>query len=281
MKTLITLTTIALFAGCGHTPPTELTDARKAYQSAANSPAAQRAKSDLYQAKKALDHAEARFDDDGNTRSVEDLAYVAGRKARIAETIGHRKVATVRLTEARAQYVALSDEIREDATEQLNETEEALEEKKAEARAERSARLAAEAQLAAALEQLREFAKVAEEKRGLVITLSAGVLFAYDKSELLPPAYAKLDKVATMLRENPERQIRVEGHTDSHGGAAYNQTLSRERAEAVRLYLVSKGVAAPRIEAIGFGEARPVTSNDSPENRANNRRVEIVLDPVQ
>jgi outer membrane protein OmpA-like peptidoglycan-associated protein len=72
----------------------------------------------------------------------------------------------------------------------------------------------------------------------------------------------------------------VEGHTDSQGGSAFNQDLSQHRAEAVRDYLVSRGIAADRITAQGFGPTRAVADNGSSEGRANNRRVEIVVQPT-
>ena len=71
----------------------------------------------------------------------------------------------------------------------------------------------------------------------------------------------------------------VEGHTDSQGADAMNQELSQKRAESVRTYLVSRGIAADRITAQGFGPSRPIADNTSPEGRANNRRVEIVVKP--
>ena len=115
----------------------------------------------------------------------------------------------------------------------------------------------------------------------MVITLSGSVLFASAKSDLLPDAQAKLNDVAKALSEqDPDAKIVVEGHTDSQGGAAFNQDLSQRRAESVRGYLISHGLAADRVTSQGFGPTRSIADNSSPEGRANNRRVEIVVQPA-
>ena len=98
---------------------------------------------------------------------------------------------------------------------------------------------------------------------------------------MLPAAQVKLNDVATaLIKEDPLSKMVVEGHTDSQGGASYNQELSQHRAEAVRAYLVSRGIASDRITSQGLGMTRAVADNTSPEGRANNRRVEIVVQPV-
>jgi outer membrane protein OmpA-like peptidoglycan-associated protein len=112
-----------------------------------------------------------------------------------------------------------------------------------------------------------------------VITLSGSVLFATGKSELLATASARLGEVADALADQPERGITVVGHTDAQGDDSYNLKLSERRAEAVRTYLISRGIAADRVKAVGRGKTEPIADNNSPEGRANNRRVEIVLAP--
>ena len=98
---------------------------------------------------------------------------------------------------------------------------------------------------------------------------------------LLPGAQVKLNEVAQALTEqNPESKMIVEGHTDSQGSAASNQDLSQRRAQSVRDYLVSRGIAADRITAQGVGPTRPIADNASAEGRANNRRVEIIIQPT-
>jgi outer membrane protein OmpA-like peptidoglycan-associated protein len=89
-----------------------------------------------------------------------------------------------------------------------------------------------------------------------------------------PASYGLLDEVAGILAKHPEvKKLRVEGHTDDQGPERFNLELSSKRAEAVRAYLVGKGVAAERLEAKGYGDTRPIASNKTAEGREKNRRV--------
>ncbi len=135
-----------------------------------------------------------------------------------------------------------------------------------------------EKRAADALAELASLASLKEEERGLVLTLSGSVLFRSAESTLLPNAQVKLDQVAHALLAIRARNLIVEGHTDSQGSDAYNQGLSQRRAEVVRDYLVQKGYPADRIQARGRGEGSPIANNASTEGRANNRRVEIVIE---
>ncbi|MFA5114570.1 MAG: OmpA family protein [Candidatus Omnitrophota bacterium] len=122
-------------------------------------------------------------------------------------------------------------------------------------------------------------------EKGLVITFVADVLFDSGKAKIKPSAYATLDKVAEVLKDNvPEYNIGIEGHTDNvpirFSGWKSNWELSTARALSVLHYLVGEeGVAPTRVSAIGYGEYRPVASNDNSEGRQLNRRVEIVILP--
>jgi len=113
----------------------------------------------------------------------------------------------------------------------------------------------------------------------MVITLTGSVLFASGKSELLPTATVRLNEVAEALKAQTDRDMLVEGHTDNVGMVQSNLELGQRRAAAVRDYLVSRGVDSNRIKAVGIGEARPIADNNTPEGRANNRRVEIIVSP--
>jgi outer membrane protein OmpA-like peptidoglycan-associated protein len=135
-----------------------------------------------------------------------------------------------------------------------------------------------EKRTAAALAELAKIAAVKEEDRGLVVTLSGNVLFRSAKSTLLPSAKVKLDQVSNALLSIRARRLIVEGHTDSQGSEAYNQGLSQRRADAVRDYLVQRGYPADLIQTRGMGEGSAIANNASPEGRANNRRVEIVIE---
>ncbi len=102
-----------------------------------------------------------------------------------------------------------------------------------------------------------------------------GVNFAFDKSDIDGPSAVVLDAAADQLQECPKVAVSVEGHTDWIGTDAYNQALSERRAEAVRSHLVSRGVSASRLTAVGYGESQPIASNETAEGRALNRRVEL------
>lgn len=103
-----------------------------------------------------------------------------------------------------------------------------------------------------------------------------GVLFDTDKSTIKPEFVPMLNNAVKVMEENPGLTVRIEGHTDSRASEAYNQKLSERRAAAVKEYLVTHGVAASRMETIGYGEMRPWDTNATPEGRYQNRRVEFV-----
>jgi len=283
------LSCLALLAtvACGAAqPPVELVDARKAYERASKSLAAQLAPAQLDTAKQALDKAEKSFEDEGPDKPTPDLAYVAQRKAEIAEATAG-KVAAERDAKAAdkqfkdAQLEGL-DKAKSDLSKERQVTEKTKAELEAQARelgAEKVARAEAERKAAAAMASLAEVAKVKEEARGMVITLSGSVLFATGKYELLPIARDKLDEVAKAVTDQGYKSILVEGHTDSKGKASDNDTLSLKRAESVRTYLVSRGIPSDKIRATGLGSQRPIADNATPDGRANNRRVELVVEP--
>ncbi len=101
-----------------------------------------------------------------------------------------------------------------------------------------------------------------------------GVNFASASAELLPESYPRLDKVVEYLTYKPSARIEVSGHTDNVGSAKKNKSLSKERAQACRLYFLGKGIEGSRIEAVGYGSARPAASNKTDEGRRKNRRIE-------
>jgi outer membrane protein OmpA-like peptidoglycan-associated protein len=103
------------------------------------------------------------------------------------------------------------------------------------------------------------------------------VFFATSSAELRPESKNELDKLKQLLDDNPKMRIRLNGHTDSEGNDADNLNLSDRRAHAVRTFLINKGILAARLEAKGFGETKPIASNDTPEGRQENRRTEFVV----
>ncbi|MHB0775008.1 OmpA family protein [Halomonas sp. WWR20] len=122
---------------------------------------------------------------------------------------------------------------------------------------------------------------VAREGNDIVLNMPNSVTFGFDSSELQTSARQALNDVNAVLREYPDTRITVAGHTDSTGSDSYNQRLSEQRAQTVAQYLTQGGVASSRINAVGYGESQPVASNESETGRAQNRRVEITLTPIQ
>ena len=120
------------------------------------------------------------------------------------------------------------------------------------------------------------------EARGLIVNLS-DVLFDFNQASLKPGAREKLSKLAGIMLAYPGvYRMEIEGHTDGVGSQDYNQKLSEDRAETVHAYLVKEGIATDRIVAVrGFGKIRPVATNDTPEGRQQNRRVEIVISDTE
>ncbi len=295
MKSILKLALLATaIAACGETlPPKELVDARAAYDRAASGKAGQLHPAQVYEAKQALDKAEAKFKEEADSPNTKDLSYVAQRRAQYAEAMAQVTLADERLKQADKDSRALDGKALESAQAALKRSQEEAEKNKQlavsaqsdaekarqEAEKERQARLEAERRMKQAIEDLAKIAAIKDEQRGMVITLTGNVLFASGKWELLPGAQIKLNEVAEALKAQKDRDIIVEGHTDNQGSAQSNLDLGQRRADSVRSYLVSRGVEPNRITATGIGAARPIADNSTAEGRANNRRVEIIISP--
>ncbi len=265
-------------AACGAAVPKELRSARSTLQEVSTGPTVLNNPAGLHTAKQTLAAAEHSFDVEGDTQETRDLAYTAERRAQTAEVKG-RELAWKVERERVEQQADAAEKARLAATSQeLTYAQTRLAEQEQQLLVERERRAEAEKRAAEAAAILAKFATVKQETRGMVITLSGNVLFETNKSKLFPNAEAKLNDVAKALtQQDPDSQIVVEGHADSQGDDQHNLELSQQRAEAVREYLISKGIAADRIVAKGYGEQRPIADNKSAEGRANNRRVEIVV----
>lgn len=120
-------------------------------------------------------------------------------------------------------------------------------------------------------------AKVERIGEGIKITFSSGLLFDVDQSKLKPQTRSELSELAGILKKYPDTHILLAGHTDSTGSEEYNLALSRRRAQSVADYLISQGVDSGRFTIQGFGQSEPLVSNDTPEGRAQNRRVEVAI----
>jgi outer membrane protein OmpA-like peptidoglycan-associated protein len=287
IRTLGLLAAIASVTGCASTVPSELLTARTAYARATQGPAAQLEPADLHSAKKALDEAEQKFEEDGESQETKDYAYTAQRRVEIAEARARATQALQLKEQVLAQMHAAQANLAQRATAELGQAKQQLQSQSQQLQStaqqlqtERQRREDAEKRAAQAAKDLAQIASVKQETRGMVITLSGSVLFASGKADLLPAAQAKLNEVATALtNQDPDSKIVIEGHTDSKGSADLNQRLSQQRAESVRNYLISRGIASERVTALGQGSAQSIADNASAEGRANNRRVEIVVRP--
>lgn len=116
--------------------------------------------------------------------------------------------------------------------------------------------------------------------RGLVLTLG-DVLFGTGRSDLTSGGTNTLDKLVVFLNNYPDRNVVIEGHTDDVGSHEMNQTLSQHRADSVKFYLVQQGIRHKRLAASGMGETQPITDNQSPSGRQQNRRVEVIINNPQ
>lgn len=285
IQLLILITVVTLFAGCAATVPNELVNAREAYQRASTGIAAQAAPAELHVAKQALDVAEQSFLKNPDSYHTRDLAYVAQRKSELAEATASIAIEKKSQTQSSKDYQTTQGKIVTKTKQDLSDTQTALAasersgEKTAEQLStEQKARTDAEQRAADAEAALAKLAAVKEEPRGIVITLSGSVLFASNKAILLPEARSRLDQVSDVLLTTRERNLIIEGHTDSQGSESYNLDLSQRRADEVRNYLVQRGYPADRIKSHGLGKGHPIADNASPEGRANNRRVEIIIE---
>lgn len=121
-------------------------------------------------------------------------------------------------------------------------------------------------------------AEVERVNEGIKVTFNESMVnFAFNSSELTSSAKNNLNKLAEVLLNNPDTNISIYGHTDSKGSDTYNQTLSEKRANAVVNYLASSGISKNRMTAKGLGETEPISTNETEEGRAKNRRVEFAI----
>ena len=133
-----------------------------------------------------------------------------------------------------------------------------------------------------AFQQMKREIKLAPIKANESIVLN-NVFFEFDSDKLTPDSKAELNKLFSLLSNNPSIKVEIQGHTDSKGNNAYNKKLSQKRAESVRAYLVRKGIKGSRITAVGYGETKPIAKNtnadgsDNEEGRALNRRIELKI----
>ena len=253
-----------LLSACSSTPERieDLEVARAVVPQVEASPRAGVAASNVSEARKALDSANRMADQGKDVGDIQYMAQVAARNAQIANEKILAAQAREEIDKGNAERQAVLAEAR--ATEAQRNAE--------------KARIAQ--QRASTLEQ--ELADMRAEKtdRGMVLTLG-DVLFDTGKATLKPGAYGTIDRLASVLKEAPDRKVMIEGHTDSVGSDEFNQGLSERRAAAVQTALLERGVGSNQIAAVGKGEAYPIASNDDAGGRQRNRRVEMIFTDSQ
>ena len=258
-------------------PPRPLIDARKAYDEARLSRAAELAPAELHVAKVSLNAAEQAFEDDPESYETYTLSYVALRTAELVKVQAETKQHKADLDEAQRELDRLE-------TDEITRARSELNRAHSELASERRARVAAESRESEALQKLAQAAalSVKEEARGTVIVLPGNVLFSSGEYQLTAEARTKLSMIADTLRPQAEEHaIVVEGHTDSRGTPLANETLSEKRARAVMEFLAMRGVRSSALTAVGIGQARPIADNATADGRASNRRVEIIIKPSE
>ena len=275
-------------AACGGAvaPSTELLTARQAYDQARSGEAARLNPTGVHEAAKAMQAAEGAHKDDAGSQREKNYAYIALRKSEIA--IAGASEALAKQEQQRAgetyqaqleQHSQQAEQQRSQFAQQLTQTQVQLQQNSQVLGLRQQELQQARAEADKAQAELRNADALREEEGRMIISLS-GVLFESGGATLSRLAEQRLETVARALAAYPDRPIVVEGYTDSQGNEDKNQQLSQRRAEAVREYLQQHGIDAQRLRAVGKGEADPVASNDTVEGRANNRRVEIIVDRV-
>jgi outer membrane protein OmpA-like peptidoglycan-associated protein len=260
-KVMVVGAVAAAIAACASAPQRseQVEQARAEIQTLSQDPMAQQsAGKDLDAARKALQDAEEAQRQKKPPGVVDHYAYLARRHAEAGEA---------RVSEAHSrQEVARAQEDRNKIL---------MDSRTREAQNAQAQAASSQAQLANAQQQLADL-QAKQTDRGLVVTLG-DVLFDTGQATLKPGADLAINRLATYLSSNQQTKVLIEGHTDSRGSDAYNEALSERRASAVATALQSRGISADQVQTAGRGKGYPVASNDTPEGRQQNRRVEIVF----
>jgi len=271
----VALAAALALAACSTTPSTtsDLEAARADYAQAQGNPmVAKYAGAELQTATRALDQANVAAARGESLNTIDNLAYIARQKIASAQEVARAKSAEDQLKDAASQR----DQVRLQArTAEAEVAKQRADQARTDAENAEAAKNDAQARAAALAAQLADL-QAKQTERGIVITFG-DVLFSTDSANLTAQGMAVAQRLADVLRNNPDRSVLVEGFTDSTGSDAYNLQLSQRRAEAVRGALAQMGIDRSRIETRGYGEAYPVASNATASDRQLNRRVEIVL----
>ncbi|MDR3394990.1 MAG: OmpA family protein [Parasulfuritortus sp.] len=299
----LSLIAVAVLAGCSSMPRTNptLATATSNYESARTNPQVTKlAPLELQDAGNAVSKAQAASAKGDDAATVDQLAYIAKQKVAIAEEVAKQKNAEQEVANIGAErnQVRLQARTAEADAAQQTADQRAAELKTESARTEEAktqlalsqqegdrkdaALTTAEAKAAqdqALIDQQDEQLKALHARktdRGMVVTLG-DVLFNTDQASLSAGGINNARKLAEFMSKYPQRNVIIEGNTDSRGSESHNQALSERRADAVKNALVDMGISSDRITARGLGESSPVATNDSATGRQLNRRVEIIF----
>jgi len=292
-----------LLSACSSMPKTTslLDQTRSDYAIAQSNPnVARYASLEMKQAGEALNQANAAAEERDSPETIDKLAYLAKQKIALTQEVAKQKSAEASVAASSKERDQMRLDQRTNEADQANASA-----KQANANAQQANADAAQANANAeqsklatqtaqndAADSLRkqqeaqarstqleaQLADLAAKKteRGIVITLG-DVLFGNGKASLNPEGLRTTQKLADILKQNPQRTVLIEGFTDSIGTTAYNQQLSERRATSVRTALQDLGVGRDRVAIRGYGESYPVAANDTANHRQTNRRVEIVI----
>ena len=263
-----------LLAACATTSPESeaaVEQARTEVQTLESNPmASQTAGQQLQDARAALGAAEQAAQQHKPAEQIDQLAYLARRRAETGEAVIAEAQARQQMSQAQSQR------------EQVIAQQRQRQAQAAEAQARQAQMQAAESQQqAAAAQQELAALKAKQTDRGMVLTLGSSVLFDTGSDVLKPGADAELARVSQFMQDQPNEKVQIDGYTDSQGSDSYNDALSQRRAQAVAQALENRGIDPSRIQAVGRGKELPVASNDTAAGRQQNRRVEIVFSDTQ
>jgi outer membrane protein OmpA-like peptidoglycan-associated protein len=276
------LISAALLSGCASTPSqdAELDQAQSVYQVATTDPkVAQAAPEQLRKASDAINQSTTLQKQGAPQADVDHYAHLAIQETATAQQLANADASQAYIKQSGTQR---NQVLLQASQQQTQQAQIAAQNANAQAQQAQMQAAAATAQADQAnlqnaqLQQQLAALDARQTDRGLVLTLGS-VLFDTDKTELKSGGEQSLDKLSQFLRDNPKRNVIVEGYTDSSGNADSNLGLSGRRADAVRSALVNTGVGSQRIATKGFGVDYPVASNATAAGRQQNRRVEIVI----
>lgn len=229
-------------AACSSQPNANLEQARTNFSSLQSNPkASQVAALETKDASEWLDKADKAYRDKEDEKRVDQLAYLTNQRVEVAKQTIALRTAEDDLKNASAERAKARLDARD-----------------------------------AQIRQLQNSLNAKQTERGTLVTFG-DVLFDLNKSELKASGLLNVQKLADFLNQNPDRQVIVEGYTDSTGSDSYNQSLSERRASAVQMALIRDGVNPSRVVTQGYGKEYPVADNSSASGRAMNRRVEVTI----